>query len=89
MFPAAEEDRQPFFDYMASEAEKMTQEEFENLKGRIFRDIEAVKNTHRHQVPPKRSATITRESQKVGILPTTTQRAFSSTQATAGSSSSS
>ena len=38
-------DRQPFFDYVASEAEKMTQEEFEDLKGRIFRDIEAVKNT--------------------------------------------
>ena len=38
----------------------MTQEEFEDLKGRIFRDIEAVKNTHRHQVLPKRSATITR-----------------------------
>ena len=63
-------DRQPFFDYVASEAEKMTQEEFEDLKGRIFRDIEAVKNTHRRQVLPKRSATITRESQKVGILPT-------------------
>ena len=31
-------DRQPFFDYVASEAEKMTQEEFEDLKGRIFRD---------------------------------------------------
>ena len=32
-------DRQPFFDYVASEAEEMTQEEFEDLKGRIFRDI--------------------------------------------------
>ena len=82
-------DRQPFFDYMASEAEKMTQEEFEDLKGRIFRDIEEVKNTHRRQVLPKRSATITRESQRVGILPTTTQQASSSTQAAAGSSSSS
>ena len=71
-------DRQPFIDYVASEAEKMTQEEFE---GRIFRDIEAVKNTHRHQVLPKRSATITKESQRVGILPTTTQQASSSTQA--------
>ena len=81
-------DRQPF-DYVASEAEKMTQEEFEDLKGRIFRDTEAVKNTHRHQVLPKRSATSTRESQKVGILPTTTQQASSSTQAAAGSSSSS
>ena len=30
-------DRQPFFDYVASEAEKMTQEEFEELKGKIFR----------------------------------------------------
>ena len=32
-------ERQPFFDYMASEAEKMTQEEFEDLKDRIFRDM--------------------------------------------------
>ena len=82
-------DRQPFFDYVASEAEKMTQEEFEDLKRRIFRDIEAVKNNHRCKVLPKRSATITRESQKVGILPTTTQQASSSTQAAADSSSSS
>ena len=59
-------DRQPFFEYVASEAEKMTQEEFEELKGRIFRDIEAVKNTHRRQVLPKRSATITKESQRLG-----------------------
>ena len=82
-------DRQLFFDYVATEADKMTQEELEDLKGRIFRDIEAVKNTHRHQVLPKRSATITKESQRVGILPTTTQQASSSTQAAAGSSSSS
>ena len=82
-------DRQQFFDCVASEAEKMTQEEFEDLKGRICRDIEAVKNTHRHQVLPRRSATITRESQKVRILPTTTQQASSSTQGAAGSSSSS
>ena len=74
-------DRQPFFDYVASEAEKMTQVEFEDLKGRIFRDIEAVKNSHRRQVLPKRSATITKESQRLGILPTTTQQASSSTQA--------
>ena len=67
----------------------MTQEGFENLKSRIFRDTEAVKNTHRREVLPKRSTTITRESQKVGILPTTTQQASSSTQAAAGSSSSS
>ena len=32
-------DRQPFFDYVASEAEKLTQEEFEELKGKIFRAI--------------------------------------------------
>ena len=37
-------DRQPFFDYVASEAEKMTQEEFEELKGKIFRDIETIKS---------------------------------------------
>ena len=59
----------------------MTQEEFENLKSRIFRDIEAVKNTHRRQVLPRRSATITEESQRVGILPPTTQQPSSSTQA--------
>ena len=82
-------DRQPFFDYVALEAEHMTQEEFEDLKGRIFRDIEAVKNTHRRKVLPKRSATITKASQRVGILPTTTQQASSFTQAAAGSSSSS
>ena len=32
-------DRQPFFDYVASEAEKMTQEEFEDLKGRILETL--------------------------------------------------
>ena len=79
-------DGPPFLDYVASEAEKITQEEFEDLKGRIFRDIEAVKNTHGRQPLPKRSTTLTRESQKVGILPTTTQQASSSTQAAAGSS---
>ena len=42
-------DRQPFFDYVASEAEKMTEEEFEDLKGRIFRDIESIKTNRRHQ----------------------------------------
>ena len=35
-------DRQPFFDYVALEAEKMTQEEFEDLKGRSFTDIETI-----------------------------------------------
>ena len=82
-------DRQPFFDYVALEAEKMTQEEFEYLKGRIFGDIETVKNTHRRQVLPRRSATITKEPQRVGILPPTTQQGSSSTQAAAGSSSNS
>ena len=70
--------RQPVFDYVASEAKKMTQEEFEDLKAGFFRDIEAVKNTHRHQVLPKRLATITKESQRVGILPTTTQQGLGS-----------
>ena len=84
-------DRQPFFDYVASEAEKMTQEEFEDLKGRIFHDLEAVKNIHRHPLPPRRSATVTKEFQKVGILPPATQQPSSFTQAAAagGSSSSS
>ena len=79
-------DRQPFFDYVASEAEKMTQEEFEELKGKIFRDIETIKSNRRHQQLPRRSATITTESQRVGILPPTTQQASSSTQAADGSS---
>ena len=78
-------DRQPFFDYMASEAEKMTQEEFEDLKGRIFRDIETIKSNRRHQQLP-RSATITMESQRAGILPTTTQQVSTSTRAAASSS---
>ena len=79
-------DKQPFFDYVASEAEKMTQEEFEELKGKIFRDIESIKSNRRRQPLPRRSATITTESQRVGILPPTTQQASSSTQAAAGSS---
>ena len=79
-------DRQPFFNYVASEAEKMTQEELEDLKGRIFRDIESIKSNRRRQPLPRRSATITTESQRVGILSTTTQQASSSTQAAASSS---
>ena len=78
-------DRQPFPDYVTSEAEKMTQEEFEDLKGRIFRDIESIKSSRRHPPLPRRSATITTESQRVGILPTTTQQASTSTQAAASS----
>ena len=79
-------DRQPFFDYVASETEKITQEEFEDLKGRIFRDIESIKSNRRRQPLPRRSATITTESQRVGLLPTTTQQASTSTQAAASSS---
>ena len=79
-------DRQPFFDYVASEAEKMSQEEFGDLKGRILRNIESIKSNHRRQSLPRRSATVTTESQMVGLLPTTTPQAFSSTQAAAGSS---
>ena len=79
-------DRQPFFNYVASEAEKMTQEEFEDLKGRIFRDNESIKSNRRCQPLPRRSATVTTESQRVGILPTTTQQASTSTQAAASSS---
>ena len=79
-------DRQPFFDYVASEAEKMTQEEFEDLKGRIFRDIESIKSNRRRQPLARRSATITTESQRVRILSTPTQQASASTQAAASSS---
>ena len=79
-------DRQPLFDYVASEAEKITQEKFEDLKGRIFRDIESIKSNHRCQPLSRRSTTITTESQGVGILPTTTQQASTSTQVAASSS---
>ena len=64
----------------------MTQEEFQDLKGRIFRDIESIKSNRRRQPLTRRSATITTESQRVGILPTTTQQASTSTQAAASSS---
>ena len=64
----------------------MTQEEFEDLKGRIFRDIESIKSNRRHQPLPRKSATATTESRNVGILPTTTQQASTSTQAAATSS---
>ena len=86
LIPAVEVRQAALFDYLASEAQKMTQEEFEDLKGRIFRDIETIKNNHRCQPLPRRSATITTESQRVGILPTTTQQMSSSTQAAASSS---
>ena len=79
-------DRQPFFYYLASEAEKMTQEEFEDLKDRIFRDIESIKSNRRREPLARRSATFTMESQRVSILPTTTQQASTSTQAAASSS---
>ena len=79
-------DRQPFFDYVASEAEKMTQEEFEELKGKIFRDIESITSNRRRQPLPRRSATVTTESERVGLLPTTTPQASSSTQAATSSS---
>ena len=75
-----------FHDIQKKEAEKMTQKEFEDLKGRIFGDIETIKNTCRRQPLPRGSATITTECQRVNILPTTTQQASSSTQAAASSS---
>ena len=53
----------------------MTQEEFEDLQGRVFRDIEAAKNTPRRQLLPRRLATITKESQRAGILPPRQQQA--------------
>ena len=64
----------------------MTQEEFVELKGKIFRDIETIKSNRRRQPLPRRSATVTTESQRVGPLPTTTPQASSSTQAAASSS---
>ena len=63
----------------------MTQE-FEDLKGRIFRDFETIKSNRRHQPLPRRLATITTEPQTFGILPTTTQHSSTYTQAAASSS---
>ena len=77
--------RQPFIDYVASEGVKVTQVEFEDLKGRIFRDIESIKSNRRRK-PLPRSATVTMESQRVGILPTTTQQASTWTKAADSSS---
>ena len=86
LFSAHRKLKQGVWDYVASEAEKMTQEEFGDLKGRIFRDIETIKSNRRCQPLPRRSATITVESQRVWILPTTTQQVSSFTQAAASSS---
>ena len=55
-------------------------------RAEFLRDIETIKSNRRHQPLPRRSATITTESQRVGILPTITQQASSSTQAAASSS---
>ena len=52
----------------------------------FFRDIETIKSNRRRQPLPRRSATVTTESQRVGLLPTTTPQTSSSTQAAASSS---
>ena len=67
-------DRQPFYDYVASEADKMSPEEYEKFKVQVFNAIQNVKSTSRRQSLPRRSATITTESQRVGILPQAAQQ---------------
>ena len=54
VFLQQKSDRKPFFDYVASEAKKMTQEEFEDLRDKIFRDIESSKSNRRRQALPRR-----------------------------------
>ena len=80
-------ERQPFYDYVASKTDKMSPEEYESFKIQVFCAIQNVKSTSSRQVLPKRSASVTTESQKVGILPPATQSSTSS-QMTADSSSS-
>ena len=55
----------------------MTQEEFEDLQGRIFSDTGVVKSTHRRQVLPKRSATITRVTGRDTAVITLKDRQYS------------
>ena len=52
----------------------------------VVPDIETIKSNRRRQPLPRRSATVITESQRVGLLPTTTPQASSSTQAAASSS---
>ena len=42
-------DRQPFYDYVASEADKMSPEEYENFKVQVFNAIQYVKSSSRRQ----------------------------------------
>ena len=62
-------ERQPFYDYVASEADKMSKEEYENFKSSSLHCYPAIKSTIRKQPLPRRLATITTESHRVGILP--------------------
>ena len=79
--------RQPFYDYIASEVDKMSPEEYENFKVLVFNAIQNDKSTPRRQALPKRSTTITTESQRFGILPPAAQPSTSSqTSAATGSS---
>ena len=80
-------DRQPFYDYVASEANKMSTEEYEDFKVQVFNVIQNVKSKSRRHALPKRSATITTESKRVRILPPRSQQSTSSqTSAATGSS---
>ena len=72
-------DRQAFFDYVASEAEKMTS------RAEFLEILKSIKSNRRRQALPRRSTTITTESQRVRIL-LTTQQASTSTQAAASGS---
>ena len=77
--------RQPFQEYVASEADKMSSAEYENFK--IQSSMLSIMSTSRRQALPKRSATVTNESQRVGLLPPEAQPSTSS-QTSAGSSNS-
>ena len=63
-------DKQPFYDYVASEADTMSPEEYEDFKVQVFNVIQNVKSKSRRQALPKRSAIITTESQRVATSST-------------------
>ena len=71
-------ERQPFYEYIASEAYKMSPEDYENFKVLVFNAFQNVKSTPRRQALPRRSPTITTESHRVGLLPPAAQQSTSS-----------
>ena len=79
-------ERQPFFDYLASEGNKLSAEDYQTFKTQSFQLMQnlqtaaASRPRRRDVLPlPRATATITSESQKEGQLPVTTAGPSSST----------